>query len=240
MVESGSTRVLVDCGFPVKEIERRLARLGLGPALVTAVVVTHEHGDHASGAGAFARRHGCPLWTTRGTWRAMNGGWGDAARVSFLEAGVPFCIGDIELQPYAVPHDSCEPVQFVFSNGVRRLGLLTDTGSSTRHIEDSLRGCDGLILECNHDVALLRESAYPASLKDRIGGPFGHLSNDQAAGLLARLGSASLQYVVAAHLSEKNNRPEFARAALSGALGCDPDWIEIADQDDGVEWRELA
>lgn len=169
----------------------------------------------------------------------MNGGRGDAAAACFLEAGIPFCIGDVELWPYAVPHDSCEPVQFVFSNGVRRLGLLTDTGSSTRHIEHSLRDCDGLILECNHDAGLLRDSAYPPSLKDRIGGPFGHLSNDQAAGLLARLGSVSLQSVIAAHLSEKNNRPELARAALGRALGCDPEWIEVADQDEGVEWREL-
>jgi len=169
----------------------------------------------------------------------MSGTRGDGVVRCFLEADVPICIGDIELRPYAVPHDSYEPVQFVFSNGTRRLGLLTDAGSSTRHIEYSLRDCDGLILECNHDAGMLRESNYPASLKDRVGGPFGHLSNDQASALLARLSSASLQYVIAAHLSEKNNRPELARLALSRALDCDPEWIEVADQDDGVEWREL-
>ena len=239
IVAAGATRILVDCGFTVRETERRLARLGLDPAMIAAVAVTHEHGDHASGASAFARRYRCPLWTTRGTWRVVGNGGGAHVEVRFLDAGRSVGIGDIEMMPYAVPHDSCEPVQFVFSDGSRRLGLLTDAGSVTVHIKQCLDGCDALILECNHDALLLQESRYPASLKQRIGGPLGHLSNEQSAGLLSRLLGARLQHVVAAHLSEKNNRPELARSALCAALGCAPGWIDVADQETGLGWREL-
>ncbi|MHB8413968.1 MAG: MBL fold metallo-hydrolase [Acidiferrobacteraceae bacterium] len=239
IVAAGTTCVLVDCGFTVREAERRLVRLGLDPAMITAVAVTHEHGDHVSGAPAFARRYRCPLWTTRGTWRAVRNGDSAHVEVRFLEAGGSVGIGDVEMTPYAVPHDSCEPVQFVFSDGARRLGLLTDAGTVTAHIKKCLDGCDALILECNHDALLLQESHYPESLKQRIGGPFGHLSNEQSAGLLSRLSGGRLQHLVAAHLSEKNNRPELARLALCDALGCAPGWIDVADQEAGLGWREL-
>ncbi|MHB1951487.1 MAG: MBL fold metallo-hydrolase [Acidiferrobacteraceae bacterium] len=240
VVSVGSTCVLVDCGFAVREAERRLRRVGLDADMITAIAVTHEHTDHVAGAEAFSRRHGCPLWITRGTWRAM-GNSGSSENVRFLEAGQSVAVDDLELVPYAVPHDSCEPVQFVFSDGDRRLGLLTDAGSVTPHIEECLMNVDALILECNHDLALLRESPYRESLKRRISGAFGHLSNHQSSRLLGRLAGPGnrLQHVVAAHLSETNNRPDLARSALSSALGCAPAWIEVADQASGLGWREL-
>jgi phosphoribosyl 1,2-cyclic phosphodiesterase len=130
-------------------------------------------------------------------------------------------------------------VQFVLSDGLRRLGVLTDLGTPTPHVIDTLSGCDALVLECNHARDLLWSGGYPRWLKARIAGPLGHLDNDAAAGLLAALDRSRLRHVIAAHLSEQNNRPELARAALAGALGCEPDWIGLATQADGFDWREL-
>ncbi len=142
------------------------------------------------------------------------------------------------MRPFPVPHDAREPVQFVLSDGARRLGVLTDIGVSTPYVEASLSGCEALVLECNHDPALLAGSDYPWPLKQRIAGRFGHLANDAAAELLKRIDTSALRHVVAAHLSQQNNTPEHARAALAGALGCEHDWIGIADQAMGFAWRD--
>ena len=150
-----------------------------------------------------------------------------------------FAVGDIEVRPYLVPHDAAEPVQYVFGDGAKRLGVLTDSGSTTPHIEATLNGCDALVLECNHDAQMLADGAYPWHLKQRVGGRMGHLSNAAAAALLAQLDTSGLQHIVAAHLSRKNNLPELAVAALSGALNCAADWIAVATQEEGLSWREL-
>jgi phosphoribosyl 1,2-cyclic phosphodiesterase len=239
VVEAGATRVLVDCGFSVEDTERRLARLGMAAADLAGILVTHEHGDHADGAGAFARRHGLSVWMTHGTLRATAEAGAADAVVTVIESDAPFALGDLEVRPFPVPHDAREPVQFVLGDGARRIGVLTDIGASTRHVEAMLSGCDALVLECNHDEQMLAEGRYPVWLKARIAGPYGHLANAAAAALLAALDRSRLRHVVAAHLSEANNRPELARAALAGALGCDESWIGIADQTRGFDWREL-
>jgi phosphoribosyl 1,2-cyclic phosphodiesterase len=241
LVEHQKTRLLIDCGFGLRETDKRLARLGVEPDTLTAIVLTHEHGDHANGAAALARRGRTPLWMTPGTVHALGAVVCDAVpALHEFGSHERFAIGDIELQPYTVPHDAREPCQFVFSDGARRLGLLTDVGHVTHHIEAQLRGVDGLILECNHDLDLLAESAYPPSLKARIGGPHGHLHNEAAAALLAGLDSRRLQHVVAAHLSEKTNTPWLARTALGVSLGGETSRVEIASQDSGLLWRELV
>jgi phosphoribosyl 1,2-cyclic phosphodiesterase len=131
-------------------------------------------------------------------------------------------------------------VQFVVGDGAHRLGVLTDLGGSTPYVEASLTGCDALVLECNHDLDLLAQSSYPHMLKQRIAGPFGHLHNEASAQLLARLDTSKLQHIIAAHLSQHNNTPDKARAALAGALDCAPDWIGIADQSNGFDWRQIG
>ena len=174
---------------------------------------------------------------TPGT-EAMHQG-GDVAELNIFNSHQPFCIGDVEIQPFPVPHDAREPCQFVFSDGLRRLGLLTDTGSVTRHMVEALDGLDALILEFNHDPGMLAEGPYPPGLKARVSGDFGHLSNAQAADLLGRLDLGRLKLLVAAHLSEKNNHPELAREHLECALsGCKTD-IHIADQLAGISWKTL-
>jgi phosphoribosyl 1,2-cyclic phosphodiesterase len=156
-----------------------------------------------------------------------------------FDSHTAFAIGDIEVHPYPVPHDAREPTQFVFSDGARSLGVLTDAGCITPHILAMLTECAGLVLECNHDAEMLARGRYPPPLKRRIAGEYGHLDNQAAAGLLRAIGGAGLAHVVAAHLSEENNTPELARAALADALGCTPDWVGMADQAAGCGWREL-
>jgi phosphoribosyl 1,2-cyclic phosphodiesterase len=238
VVECGHSRLLLDCGFGIAETVRRLGRLDVAPESLDAVLVTHEHADHVGGAARFARRHDLPVYLSHGTWAAAGEatGWGEVVVIGSHQS---FAIGDIEVQPFPVPHDAREPTQFVFGDGSCRLGVLTDTGMSTPHIEQTLSGVQGLVLECNHDAAMLRDSAYPESLKARIGGRLGHLENAQAAQILSALDRTRLQHVVAAHLSQKNNQPRLAAAALSAVLGCSPDWIGIATQDEGLAWREI-
>lgn len=237
LVEQGNTCVMVDCGFSLREVERRLARLGRSPEQLTAVLVTHEHADHIHGVAALVRKYDLALWMTPGTWHA--GRCSDLTEVSLFSSHDRFAIGDLEVCPFPVPHDARDPCQFVFGNGDVRLGLMTDVGSSTPHIEQQLSGLHALMLECNHDPVLLANGSYPPSLKRRVGGVHGHLSNLQAAALLARLDGSRLRHVVAAHLSEKHNLPELAQQALSGAMNCTPDWVAVADQAEGLDWRSV-
>lgn len=213
LVEAGHTRLLVDCGYTLKELERRLAALELCGEALTAILVTHEHADHVRGVGPLARRYGIPVLASAGTVRAAALGELPELR-PFASHGGPFRLGDIEIGPFAVPHDAREPCQFVLAAHGRRLGLLTDAGRVTPHIVDSLRDVDALLLECNHDAGMLARGPYPPALRARVGGPLGHLSNVQAAGLLAHLDHGRLAHLVAGHLSEKNNLPDLAAAAL--------------------------
>ncbi|MFO7593098.1 MAG: MBL fold metallo-hydrolase [Pseudomonadota bacterium] len=240
LVESGQTRLLIDCGFSVKELEGRMARLGVEADSIDAVLVTHEHNDHLAGVGAFARKYGKPVWLTAGTAKGAAGRLGLLPQCRLLNCHREFAIGDLQVTPFPVPHDAREPCQFVFTNGDKRLGLLTDSGRSTQHIEQQLSACDALILESNHDTGMLRKGPYPPRLQARVGGELGHLSNDQAAAILQRIDCSSLQHLVAAHLSEKNNLPELATSALSEALGCEPEWIALAHQTSGLDWREIS
>jgi phosphoribosyl 1,2-cyclic phosphodiesterase len=240
IVEAGTTRVLIDCGFGVRDAAARLARIGVEPSSLSAILVTHEHSDHVGGVPAFAARHGIPVWLTFGTLTVVGDRFVGMERIYGFDSSDEIVIGDLAIRPFPVPHDAREPVQFVVTDGAFRLGVLTDLGMSTPCVEQSLSGCDALVLECNHDLDLLADSDYPASLKQRIAGRFGHLHNEAAAALLAALDTSRLQHILAAHLSKQNNTPDMARAALAAALACTPDWIGIADQLDGFAWRAMA
>ena len=239
IVEAGNTRILLDCGFGIGDAATRLARLGLEPETLAAVVVTHEHGDHIGGVAGLARRHELPVYLTYGTLMALGGRRSTIAQITVIDSHTPFSVGDIEVRPYPVPHDAREPAQYVFGDGKSSLGVLTDTGSSTPHIESMLSGLDALVLECNHDLDMLENSKYPPYLKQRIAGRLGHLDNASAAQLLANVDCSRLQHFVAAHLSQQNNTPEHARAAVAQALNCDPDWIGVASQSEGFGWRQI-
>lgn len=239
LVERGATCLMLDCGFGLKETIARLAVLGRQPQQIDGILVTHEHGDHCGGVFRFARKFGVPLWITHGTWAAC--GESDAGLdLRIIDSHSPFAVGDLDVQPFPVPHDAREPVQYLFADARHRLGVLTDLGEITPHVRAVLSGCDGLVLECNHDAQMLARSAYPASLKRRIAGRYGHLENSAAAGLLAQIDCSRLQHLVAAHLSERNNSPELALAALAPALGGDRGRIGVATPESGFAWRELC
>lgn len=231
-----TTRVLIDAGFSERELTRRLARAGCTPADVDALFITHEHGDHVGCSLAFARRHRKPLITSRGTWRAVGREDFDIDLLRLTRCGEAISLGDLELQPFAVPHDAQEPLQLCLSDGVARLGVVTDLGSAPASVAEALQRCQALLLECNHDEAMLRSGPYPPMLKRRILGTHGHLSNEAAADLLSRCRHAALGTVIAAHLSERNNSPTLAREALARVLQGANDDIRVADPVLGSDW----
>lgn len=163
----------------------------------------------------------------------------DGVAVQVIDSHAAFAVDDLEILPFPVPHDAREPVQYVFGDGNRRLGVLTDAGCSTPHIEAMLNGVDGLVLECNHDAAMLENGPYPVSLKRRVGGRFGHLENGQAADLLGRVKHDKLQCVMAAHVSKKNNTPALAQRALAQVLNCADGDVRVACQTTGFDWIKL-
>jgi len=238
---SGTTtsRLLIDCGFSLRELQARLARIGLDCDALDAVFVTHEHGDHIGCAVTLARRHKVPLWMSRGTWRAIGQPELPPELLRFARDGQVVAVGDLQLLPYTVTHDALEPLQLRVSDGALHLGVLTDAGSITPHLLESLQRCDALLLECNHDREMLANSSYPMSLKSRIGGRLGHLANDSSAQILASCAHAGLKHLVAAHLSERNNTPALARAALAGACSIAGEDIVVADPLEGFGWLDL-
>jgi phosphoribosyl 1,2-cyclic phosphodiesterase len=232
------TRVLVDDGFTLKQLARRLGRVGLALHDIDAVLVTHEHSDHVGGVLRFACKAGIPVYCSEGTARAA-GVTAAGAAWRELTSGVRQEIGALVVDPYEVPHDAAEPLQFVFGDGGRWLGLLTDAGAPTATMIAALRRVDALVLECNHDEVMLRTGPYAPFLKARIAGARGHLSNAQAAAVLRDVGTDRLRWVAAAHLSAQNNTRELACAALASVLGCDAAEVGVADQEDGLAWREV-
>lgn len=237
VVEAGSTRVLLDCGFGLADSIARLARLKLQASDLAGIVVTHEHSDHIGGVGRLARKHRLPVWLTAGTLAMAQDLEGVAVQV--IDSHAAFAVDGLEIQPFPVPHDAREPVQYVFGDGDRRLGVLTDAGCSTPHIEAMLTSVDALVLECNHDAEMLENGPYPASLRRRVGGRFGHLENGQSAALLDKLKHEKLRCVMAAHVSKKNNTPALAQRALAQVLDCADADVRVACQTTGFDWIQI-
>lgn len=233
LVEAGDALVMVDCGFSLRETTRRLARLGLEPGQLTAILVTHEHGDHSSGVATLSRKHNIPVYLTHGT--AGSGRCDGASELRCFNCEEQFDIAGLTVRAVTVPHDAAEPCQFRLEYRERSLGILTDLGCITPHVVESYRGCDSLLLEFNHDTQLLQSGNYPPQLKRRVGGDWGHLNNEQAADLLRQLGAQSLNNLVVAHISEKNNSRERAEQALVSALDSTGQ-VVWACQLDGFDW----
>lgn len=237
LIETGSTRLLLDCGFPARELEKRLLPFNIALESLDGILVTHEHQDHIRGVGVLARRFGLPVWLTHGTLRCRRlGRMPDVRIIHGHQAS--FTIGDLTVTAYPVPHDAREPVQFVFETSNARFGVLTDVGVITPHIVRMLTNCTALLLECNHDREMLANGPYPISLQQRVGGTLGHLSNCQAAQLLAQVAHSGLKRLVVGHVSEKNNTPRLARAALVSAVPEIEDRLTLTCQDRPSEWFE--
>jgi len=226
---------MIDNGFSTKETDKRMAKLGVCGDDVSAILVTHEHGDHLGGVARYARRYNIPVWASHGTAAMIK----KMDTVQCFNSHKAFDLGAFSVEPVLVPHDAREPTQFVFRSNNLKLGVMTDTGSITQHIVDVLSDCDALLLECNYDREMLLNGAYPESLKRRVLGDWGHLDNLQAIALLQQLDTDKLQHLVLAHVSEKNNSHDLVLDSVSMAIQRDRAWLQVIDQDDGLAWCEL-
>ena len=235
LVESGATLVLVDCGLPRRRLEERMRAVGREPADITAVLVTHEHGDHTQGINTLQRRYGLPIAMTAGT-ATMIAYAGEYRRI---RSDSELTIGSISVMPFTVPHDAREPVQFTFTANKRKLGVLTDTGHITKHVASHLGGCHGLAVEFNHDLPSLHDGPYPESVKERVASHVGHLNNDQSVGLLERVGHAELEWIVGLHVSEQNNTRRLISERVATVLPTQHCELEIAEQNTPTAWRTL-
>lgn len=234
LVQAGDACILIDCGFSLKDLTRRLGDAGVGLDDLSAILVTHEHADHAQGVMRAARASGAAVMATAGTWRGMRQRPGPQDRV--IAAEQTFAVAGVSVLPVTVPHDAREPVQFLFEHRRRRLGVLTDLGHPSPHVLECFGACDGLLLEYNHDRDMLEQGSYPPALKRRVGGAFGHLANAQASSLLAALEPERLQVLLAAHLSEQNNTRELAAAAVEAVMGGLPAQRALANQHVCSDW----
>lgn len=252
-----SSRVLVDCGMRLSRLLTLLTAADVQPDEIDAIFITHEHSDHIGCVTQLALRYSIPVWASSGTHAALqdmqlklrakqpthsqllptDSGFESLVRIA--ADACPIAIGDLQLSPFTVPHDAREPLQLTCSDGDVKLGILTDLGHASRHVIDSITGCHALLLESNHDEEMLSNSKYPAFLKARVGGDFGHLSNTQAADILTAVMHDKLRHVSAAHLSQQNNHPALAQSSLAAVLGCKPADIFAACPETGTPWMAV-
>jgi phosphoribosyl 1,2-cyclic phosphodiesterase len=230
---------MVDCGFSIKDCSRRLQRLEKTPADIDAILVTHEHSDHWKGVLPLASRFAIDIYITAGCLRATGLTLSDYVGFKLIDSHKTFNIGDIEIKPIPVPHDALEPVQFIFSNNINRLGILTDVGSITPYIEQQYSGCDGLLVEANHDLELLNSGAYPRFLKNRVSGEWGHLNNNQTAALISVIDQACIKQLVIGHISQTNNDKSVVRQTIEKVYQGSAKVI-YADQEEGFDWLYLS
>jgi phosphoribosyl 1,2-cyclic phosphodiesterase len=235
VVSCDGDSLLVDCGFSLREVQTRLDRLGLCPSDLSAILVTHEHSDHIRGVGPLARKYGIPVVMTRGT--AQSGRMGRLPSERIIEPSSKFDLAGFEIHAVAVAHDAAQPSQFVFCRQGIKLGLLTDLGSISVNVLEAYQGCDGLLVEANHDPIMLACGPYPPSLKRRVAGQWGHLSNEQTQSLLMQLDVSRLQHLVVGHISQTNNSICRASGALEGLVPHIP--IHFACQNQGFDWLTL-
>ena len=208
------TRILVDAGLSARKTAERLAQIGEQMEHIDAICVSHEHGDHIAGLRVLQKNHGVPIYANAGTFERIGGD----VKGSCFTTGSPFTIGDFTIHPFPVPHDANDPVGFIFSAGSRSVGIATDIGMVTHALRERLRKCQAVVIEANHDETLLHEANRPWSLKQRIRGNQGHLSNRTAAALMAEIAGEGLQHLFLAHLSADCNSPQHARKTFETLL----------------------
>jgi phosphoribosyl 1,2-cyclic phosphodiesterase len=221
-LESGGTSILIDAGMSGVELQKRLATIGVELSAIAAILVTHEHNDHVQGVGILSRRANIPVYANSATFAAASKTISKLFSYNEFETGGPFHFRNLEIHPFAISHDTEDPVGFRISDGSVSLGYCTDTGKVSRLMLQRLASCQALVFESNHDIEMLRNGAYPPYLKQRIRSSQGHLDNGEAAAFLQELAHEDLQHVVLAHLSEENNHPEIALHAAVGALHHNP------------------
>lgn len=242
-IETAGSRILIDAGLSAREIVRRMQIIGADPEALNALVITHEHSDHIQGAGPLARRLDIPVYINTPTWRKAARVLGNIKKAIFFHPGQSITVNELVIETFTKSHDAADPIGLMISLNGLRLGLITDLGRSTRLVEHRLRHCQGLIIEFNHDEDMLNNGPYPLSLKQRIRGPEGHLSNHQGGELLGSLAHENLRHVVLAHLSQKNNSPDLAYQKAESVLcerGMNRTRISVSTQDRPISMIDLS
>ena len=237
LIEWRDTCVMVDCGFSIKETTLRMAKLGKQPQDLSAILVTHDHSDHWKGVMPLANKFGIKVYLTAGCLKSRDLK-NPTTDFHIIDSHTEFQVGDLTVTPVPVPHDAREPVQYLFNSLNHKLGVLTDIGSLTPHVEAQYDNCHGLLLEANHDLDMLAMGPYPAFLKDRVSGQWGHLNNQQTARLLANVDQSLIQQLVIGHISDKNNSLDKVRDAVEKVYTGQGN-LHYACQQEGFDWLEL-
>ena len=217
LVSDGVTNILVDAGMSGREIARRLGEYGLAPEKISAIVVSHDHGDHCRGVAPFVKNTDIPVFMTEAAFEA-SGIRVNPSNHRAISPGESFEIGRIAVTCFSVPHDAADPLGFVLEKKGVRVGVALDLGFMSNLVIERLKGCAGIVLESNHDVAMLKAGPYPWALKQRVMSRSGHLSNDAVAQYLAGDFDGTAEHVVLAHLSKNNNLPDLALLSAQKAL----------------------
>tara|TARA_B110000046_G_C13022439_1_gene411933 strand:+ start:4437 stop:5198 length:762 start_codon:yes stop_codon:yes gene_type:complete len=238
LIEWRDTCVMVDCGFSIKETTARLAKLGKQPQDLAAILVTHEHSDHWKGVMPLANKFGIKVYLTAGCLKSRDL-QNPVTDFHIIDSHTAFQVGDLQVTPVPVPHDAREPVQYLFNSADHKLGILTDIGSLTAHVNAQYDCCDGLLIEANHDLDMLATGPYPAFLKERVSGQWGHLNNQQTANLLMAVDQSRLQHLVVGHISDKNNSLDKVRPVIEQAYTGQGN-LHFACQKDGFDWLYLV
>ncbi len=217
-IESGQTSILIDAGFSGKELARRLAVHGKEMDALDGLFLTHEHSDHIQGAGVISRRCRLPVYANEGTFQGSDKKLGKLHKRVEFETGKGVQLQDLEVRSFAISHDTLDPVGYLISDGKVSVACCTDTGKVSHLIARRLSSCDAVVLEFNHDPMMLKNGPYPLFLQQRVRSSQGHLANEEAAAFLQDLLHEKLRYVILAHLSEKNNRPELALKSAAAVI----------------------
>lgn len=243
LVRCGSTHILVDAGLSAKQLVLRMNALGITPDQLDAILITHEHSDHAQGVDVLLRQRSIPVFANALTREALSHKMKSTVTWKVFHSGQEFQIGDFMINSFQIPHDAAEPVGFVITAGDTRLSMVSDVGYVTNLMRENLKGCSGLYIEANYDQALLeKDTKRPWATKQRIVSRHGHLSNDQTAEVLAEVACEKLKFVMLSHLSSDCNSPDIASLAVSDALkqsGLDKIDVYCAHQDEPSQWINM-
>lgn len=232
-IEYGETRILVDAGFSAKQTRERLASIGRTPEKLNSILVTHEHSDHVNGLGGLAGKLGIPVYCNRLTHEAAENQQKCRIPGKIFATGDSFEIGDFCIESFSIPHDASDPVGFLVRSPDGNAAFLTDLGHATKMVLERVKPANAILLETNHDLKLLQDSSRPWSLKQRIAGRHGHLSNTQAAETLDEIMSVNLKHLYLSHLSRECNRPDIAEAVIRSKLaelGANHVKVEVTNQ----------